>query len=333
MILKSYLVENDLNNLKNFKFILFYGENIGLKHLFKKLLSKQLADAEVVSIYQEDFSKNKDLLIEECKNVSLFSKKKTIIVNQANDKLLDNIKYLIEDNIDVKIILFADNLEKKSKIRSYFEKDKSLAIIPCYEDNEITLKKIILQKLKGFKNLNSNTVNMILTYSNLNRNNIINNIDKITIYFDNKILDENALENILNSDRNETFEKIRDATLNQDKKKLNQLIKDFNFNNEDVFYYLNTINFRLLKILEVHKIKTKNDSIEDVISRIKPPIFWKDKPTIINLAKKWDKQRLLDAIVYFGKIEKSLKTNTNVNSLTLIKNSIMNVCSNSWAYF
>ena len=91
--------------------------------------------------------------------------------------------------------------------------------------------------------------------------------------------------------------------------------------------------FRLLKILEVHKIKTKNDSIEDVISRIKPPIFWKDKPTIINLAKKWDKQRLLDAIVYFGKIEKSLKTNTNVNSLTLIKNSIMNVCSNSWAYF
>ena len=119
----------------------------------------------------------------------------------------------------------------------------------------------------------------------------------------------------------------------QDKKKLNQLINDFNFNNEDVFYYLNTINFRLLKILEVHKIKTKNDSIEDVISRIKPPIFWKDKTTIINLAKKWDKQGLLDAIVYFGKIEKSLKTNTNVNSLTLIKNSIMNVCSNSWAYF
>ncbi len=333
MILKSYIIENNVENLNNYKFILFYGENIGLKAHFKKALIKQCTNTDIVSIYQEDLNKNKNLITEEYKNVSLFSKKKIIIVNQANDKLLDTIKYLLEDEQDTRIILFADLLEKKSKLRSLFEKEKRLAAIPCYEDNEITLKRIITEHLKGFKNLNASILNMILSYSGLNRNTVLNNLEKIETFFDGKVLDENLLESLLNSDRNEKFENIRDAALNQNKNKLNSLINEFNFNNEDVFYYLNNINYRLLKILEIHEMKSKNDTIEQAIEKIRPPIFWKDKTTMINLAKKWDKQRLLDVIVYWGKIERILKTQTNINSLTVVKNSITNVCSNSWTYF
>ena len=80
-------------------------------------------------------------------------------------------------------------------------------------------------------------------------------------------------------------------------------------------------------------MKSEDETIEQTIEKIRPPIFWKDKATMINLAKRWDKQRLLDVIIYFGKIERILKTQTNINSLTVVKNSITNICSNSWTYF
>ena len=333
MILKSYLVENNPETLKKYKFILFYGENIGLKNQLKKKITEKLIDTDIVSLYQEDFSKNKNILLEECKNVSLFSKKKIIIINQANDKLLDNIENLIEDDSDTQVILYTEILEKKSKLRSYFEKNNNLAIVPCYDDNEITLKKIIYDKLKGFNNLNNNLVNMILSYSNLNRNTLLSNLEKITTYFDNKSIDDNSLETILNSDRNEIFEKIRDAALNKEKEKLNSLMNNFNFNSEDAFYYLNALNFRLLRVLEIHKHKQDNDSFDAAAEKVRPAIFWKEKPILINIAKKWHKQRIIEALIYLGKLENSLKNNTNLNSLIVIKNSITNICSNSWTYF
>lgn len=333
MILKSYLVENNLKSLDKYKFILFYGENIGLKSQLKKKISERINDVDIISLYQEDISKNKDILLEEYKNVSLFSKRKIIIVNQASDKLLGTIEYLLEDNQETRVILFCDNLEKKSKLRSFFEKNKSLAIIPCYADNELTLKKIVLDKLKGFNNLNSNAINMILKFSNLNRNTLLKNIDKITTYFDKKTLDNNKLENILDSDRNEIFEKIRDAALGQEKEKLNLLINNFNFNTQDTYYYLNTLNFRLMKVLEIHNHKEKNDSFEEAAEKVRPVIFWKEKPILINISKKWDKQKIIEVLIYLGDLEKSIKKNSNLNALTIIKNSITNICTNSWSYF
>ena len=66
---------------------------------------------------------------------------------------------------------------------------------------------------------------------------------------------------------------------------------------------------------------------------MKPPIFWKDKPAYIKLLKKWDKQRVLEALEYLGKTEKKLKNNNTLNSLTVVKNSITNLCAKSWSYF
>ena len=92
-----------------------------------------------------------------------------------------------------------------------------MAIIPCYNDNDITLRKLINSELKEFKNLNSNVINMILNYSNLNRKTIKNNLDKIKSFYDKKVLSEESLEELLNSDRNELFENIRDASLSETK--------------------------------------------------------------------------------------------------------------------
>lgn len=333
MILKSYEIENKINLIIRYRSVLFYGENIGLKDTFKEKIVSLHHDAEIINLYQEDISKNKNIISNEIKNESLFTSKKIIIVNQANEKIIDEIEDFSDKNKSVKVILFAELLDKRSKLRSLFEKDNNLAVVPCYNDNDITLRKLVSLELKNFKNFNNNMMNMILNYSNLNRKTILSNLDKIKIYFDKKILEEKGLENLLNSDRNEIFENIRDAALDGDRVKLNNLLNNFNFAQEDTYLYLNSINFRLTKMLDILKQNEVNQSLELTLGKIKPPIFWKDKPIYLRLLKKWDIKRVIRATEFLGKIEKDIKSNSSLNQLTIVKNSIINICSNSWAYF
>ncbi len=333
MILKSYEIENKINLIIRYRSVLFYGENIGLKDTFKEKIVSLHHDAEIINFYQEDISKNKNIISNEIKNESLFTSKKIIIVNQANEKIIDEIEDFSDKNKSVKVILFAELLDKRSKLRSLFEKDDNLAVVPCYNDNDITLRKLVSLELKNFKNFNNNMMNMILNYSNLNRKTILSNLDKIKIYFDKKILEEKGLENLLNSDRNEIFENIRDAALDGDRVKLNNLLNNFNFAQEDTYLYLNSINFRLTKMLDILKQNEVNQSLELTLGKIKPPIFWKDKPIYLRLLKKWDIKRVIRATEFLGKIEKDIKSNSSLNQLTIVKNSIINICSNSWAYF
>ena len=96
MILKSYEVENNIGSAFKFKFILIYGENIGLKEVLKKKLINFNKETEIVNIFQEDISRNKRIITDEAKNISLFAKEKIIIINQADDKVVSEMEYLLE---------------------------------------------------------------------------------------------------------------------------------------------------------------------------------------------------------------------------------------------
>ena len=333
MILKSFEIENNIQKIQQYKFVLIYGENIGLKETLKKNIINLNLKTEIINLYQEDVNKNKNIILNEIKNISLFSEEKIIVLNQIDEKNIIELDKILQSKEKIKIILIADLLDKKSKLRTIFEKEKDLAIIPCYNDNDITLRKLINSELKEFKNLNSNVINMILNYSNLNRKTIINNLDKIKSFYDKKVLSEESLEELLNSDRNELFENIRDASLSGDKTKLNNLLSNFAFSNEDAYLYLNMINYRLIKLLEIHKTNESFDDFNVTITKMRPPIFWKDKPVYLKLLKRWHKQSILEALEYLGHTEEKLKKNSSLNSLTMVKNSILNICSNSWAYF
>ncbi len=333
MILKSFEVEKNIKNIFKFKFVLIYGENIGLKETLKKKILSLSKTADLVNLYQEDIIKNKNIITNEIKNVSLFAKEKLIILNQVNEKVISEIENSLHSEENVRLILFGDILDKKSKLRNLFEKESKLGIVPCYNDNDITLRYLVQSELKDFKNLNSDKINKILSYSNLNRKTILNNLEKIKTFYDNKELSDDTLEALLNSDRNEVFENIRDAALAGNKTELNDLFGNFAFSKDDTIQYLNIINFRLIKLLEIHNQNAGNISYEETISKMKPPIFWKDRPMYLKLLKKWHKQRVIEALNYLGKVESKVKSNSTINSLSMIKNSITNICTNSWTYF
>ena len=153
MIYKSYLIEQNIGNLKE-NLVLFYGENIGLIDDFKSSIKKFYKDQfEIINFNQEDILKNNNLLTKEVMNISLFDKK-ILFIQQSDDKLLKHFEELKSELNENKIYIFSSTLDKKNlNLRNFFEKLRSRCIVPCYQDNEQSIKKIILKKLKGYDGL------------------------------------------------------------------------------------------------------------------------------------------------------------------------------------
>lgn len=326
MIFKSYLLEQNLESINNLSSCLFYGENLGLKKEFKEDLKKIRNKNEILNLTQEDIIKNEDLLLGEIKNKSLFSSSKIIFINQANDKFFNILEEIIKYLKDDKLYIFADNLDKRSKLRSFYEKNKDLGVVACYNDNEITIKKIITNKLREFKGLSPYILNYIVQNTSLDRNKVNNEIEKIISCFADKVLDLSKLDLLLNIRTSDDFNILKDEALKGNKIMTNKLLADTVFETESAIYYLNSINQRINKLKEIENMKDKNSNIEVLISNLKPPVFWKDKPTLLEQSRTWSKNKILVALEKTYAVEIKLKSNSTINKELLIKNLIVDLC-------
>ena len=184
MILKSFIVEKNITLIEKYFISLIYGENIGMKDDIKNEIKKRFKEYEQINFDQNEIIKNDKLLEEQINNTSLFSKKKIIFVNEISDKIKDKITKILETpNPDIKIFLFAQNLEKKSSVRQIFEKEKKIAIIACYQDNERTLAEYLRKKLPDYSGLSQQTINFLISNSGLDRKTLSYEIDKIKALF------------------------------------------------------------------------------------------------------------------------------------------------------
>ena len=326
MILKSYIVEKDIKILDKYQAVLLYGENDGIKDDIKSKLKILNKDAEIINFFENEIIKNRNILYENIINESLFSEKKIIFIQSATDKILSEISESLEkENLNIKIFIFSDNLDKKSKLRSLFEKEKKLTIIPCYEDNERTMITYINQELVGYKGLTGELINLIISNSNTNRKIIQSEITKIKTFFLSKIIDKNQLLEILNIKNNADFDEIRDNALNGRKEKVNKLLSEFDLLNEDSFFYLNSLNYRILKLTEIQKINGNSGNFEKALDSVKPQIFWKDRPLILEQLKKWNIERLNKAAYKINETEILMKKNSQTRNDIIIKNLLISL--------
>ena len=241
-----------------------------------------------------------------------------------SDKIIDQIQKIEKIIDDRKIFFFSNILEKKSKIKNYFEKSANAAIVACYNDNEITIRKLIQEQLKGFNNLTNQTINLILNSSGLDRVKVDNEIQKIVTCFINKEIDQTKLETLLNIRENEDFNVLKDQALIGNKIATNKFMSNTIIEPEKNIMYLNIINQRLNKLLEIDKI-TKNGRTEDAVNSIKPPIFWKDKATIILQAQKWNKTKINSILEGTFNLEILFKSNSKINQKILLKKLLIDI--------
>jgi len=212
MILKFYEIEKA--NLDLHKFLLFYGKNEGLKN---EIIKKLIPNKKNTLIYDEkEILDNQDIFYENILSNSLFEKHKTIIVKRSTDKIFKIIEMLITKDVrDILIILNADNLEKKSKLRSFFEKDKKLVCVPFYPDNDQVLSKLTYNFLRN-KNItiSSENINLITNKCSGDREFLMNELHKIELFCKNgKKIDNKNLTKLINLNENHSISELIDNCL------------------------------------------------------------------------------------------------------------------------
>jgi DNA polymerase-3 subunit delta len=321
MIYKSFEINKIDKNLIHI--ILFYGKNEGLKN---EALNVLIKDENNIQNYEEkEILNNVNSFIENILSKSLFEKEKFIVIKRTTDKIVKVIETLHLKNLeDITIVLNADNLEKKSKLRSLFEKDKKLICIPFYPDNNQTLSKLAYNFLNDKKiSISPSNINLIVGKCNGDRETLINELQKIEYFGKNgKKINTESISKLINLSENHSISELIDNCLAQNKKKIISILNENNFSNEDCIMITRSFILKAKRLLELSKTFETNKNIDLTISSAKPPIFWKEKEITKQQIQKWKPENIKNLIYSLSETELQIKKNIS-NSINFITDFIL----------
>ena len=319
MLIKSYeILKKDLNFLNSF---LIYGENTGLKQDIVKsvieLKEKKNIKYKQFKFEEEEIIKNQNDFFNLIFSGSLFDKKKVIFVNRTTDRLFNLISEISKKDIkDILIFFEADQLEKKSKIRNLFEKDKNLVCIACYQDNNFDLIKIINDEIKQTKiKLSTESINLLIERASGDRNNLRNEVNKLKSFALNKqMVSYDQVKELTNMVGNYQNDYIVNICLNGDKKKLNKILRENNFSFEDFLILLKIFSKKIHRLLKIKIFNRLEKNLDQIFNQIRPPIFWKEKEDVKKQVRLWNEKKLNLIIKKINEIELNCKKNHELST-------------------
>jgi DNA polymerase-3 subunit delta len=317
MIIKSY--EINKINLKKNNIYLLYGENEGFKNkvindIFKKF-SKNIYKYD-----EKEILNNKENFFNKIFSKSFFEKEKLIIILRSTEKIVNIIEEIIEKNIvDTKIILLANILEKKSKLRILFEKNKNIICIPFYADNIQTLSNIANTYFKEKKiPISQETINILVARSRGDRLNLNNEITKIENFIKNKKkINIDDILKLTNLAENYSVTELVDSCLSKNSKKTINILNENNYSAEDCILIIKTFLIKAKRLNKLQSQTKENKNIDQLINSFKPPIFWKDKEIVKEQIKNWTLKKVENLIYKINEIELLIKKNSS-NSINIL---------------
>ena len=328
MIIKYF--EINKKKFDNYNLFLIYGENEGLKKEIIQTLKKNFS-GNIENYDEGHIISDNEFFYEKLFNKSLFEKEKIIILNRCSEKICGVIEKIIDKKIsDVKIILNANALETKSKLRNLFEKKKELIIIPTYKDTSIVLAEIAKKFFYNYKiSISQETINLLISRCNGDRGHLKSELDKILIYMNNKKnINLEEIYKLTNLAENYSINELVDTSLSKNSQKTSEILNESNYKSEDGILILRTFLQKAKRLLSLYEGQNGNVSFDSLINNHKPPIFWKDKPIVKRQLENWSKSKIRDLIVNINKTETFLKKNSSI-SLMLVFNFIYETSNNN----
>ena len=310
MIIKTFEIEK-LKKIKE-KIILLYGENEGFKNqIFKEIFAINFKK-KIESYDENEILNNFDNFIASILNKSFFDESKLILISRVTDKIIKLVDILQSKNIsDATIVLNTNILEKKSKLRSKFEKEKSLICIAFYKDDNKTLRQIANNFfIKKKISLSQEIINLIVERSSGDRINLSNELEKISLFLINKkkINIEDVIK-LTNLAENYSISELADNCLSKNLIKVNKIFNENAFSLDDCILIIRTLLMKSKRLLEIKKTQSTNKNIEEIISNFRPQVFWKEKDIVKNQTNKWNLKDTEKLVYKINEVEMTVKKN------------------------
>jgi len=322
MIIKSYEIQKKKSDLLNNNFFLLYGENQGLKKdirkFTKKIIEKKGDRLEVLSLYEDEILGDEENFYNLIYSGSLFSNKKIITIYKATDNIIEKISDIYEKYPEnIFLIIFSEILEKKSKLRNFFEKNKKTICIPCYLDSERDLKTIAQLELKKDNiPLSQESINLIIEKSNSDRGNLRNEIEKVRAYsLNKKKIELSEIESLINFSGDYKSDIFINECLCGNIKQFKKIISELYSNTVNQILLLRILSNKIQRLLKMKTGDSRTKNLDEMINNIKPAIFWKEKPLIKKQLSIWSLGDLTKIISEINNTELLCKKNPQISKM------------------
>ena len=324
MIIKSF--EIDKIKLTKNNLILLYGSNQGHKNQIINELFVKVFNGQISRLDESEILNNYEEFISSLINKSLFEDHKLIIISRTSEKIIKLVNEILERKVEnIKIILNSDNLEKKSKLRALFEKEKNLTCIPFYEDNEKNLSSLAQTFFRNKKiKVSQEIINVLVGRSRGDRANLFNELNKIEILsITKKNIDLDDILKLTNLSENYSVFELVENYLAKNKRQVSKILNENNFANEECILILRTILNRSKRLLKLKESENETGNIDLTISSFKPPIFWKEKDLVKKQIQSWSRNEVKKIIYRVNDLEILIKKNSN-NSINFVSDFVSN---------
>ena len=324
MIFKSFQLSK--LDFDNYNLYLFYGKNEGFINEVIQDYFINNFEGEIIKYDENEVLNNNEVIIEEIINKSLFCEKKILIISRATDKSVKIIEEIIDKNLnDIKIIFKSSALEKKSKLRNFFEKNKKIVITPFYEDDLKSLLLIVNNFIKKNEiRISRESINLLIERANGSRESLNKELEKIYNYsISVKNLQHETVKKLTNLSENIDVNELADQYLIKNTKHVTKILNENNYSDEDCMLILRTILIKSKRLLGIIEKNNMVGNIDEVISNIRPQVFWKDKEKVKKQANIWNLSELRRKIYQISEVETLVKS-SSINSLNIVSNFMLN---------
>ncbi len=331
----------DFNNAKKNKFsefdaILFYGQDRGQVlenfNIAMETIAPEIDDGfSVFEFSSSDIKQDPSKLIDEATAISFLGTRKVIKIKDANEDVVEPLKLLLKNyqKLEAFIILSADELSPSSKLRSLFETNKRLAVLPNYIDTDENLSFIIKDTLakSGIKRIPDEVLMFLRSKLGENRATTRMELEKLALFLYPKteISIDDAQKCIMDSS-SITLQDLPLAIADGNNKKLfsvlSRLLSEGNNPIDLLKIVLN--HFKNLYYM-ASQIET-GMSISSVIENSKPPIFFKLKPSYERQLRFWTTEKIIKVISEINTADIRCKS-VNMPQETIVSQLFFMICS------
>ena len=332
MIIKSYEIKKNKTNLLKNNFFLLYGENLGLKKDIKNFITNELKkkndSVEILSLFESEIINNKDNFFNLIYSGSLFSQQKIITIYETTDKIIDIVKETYKKySEDIYLIFFSNVLDKKSKIRNFFEKENKLTCVACYLDNEKDLATITQLELKKNNiNLSRESINLLIEKSNSDRDNIRNEIEKIAAYsLDKEKIELDEVKSLINFSGDYKSDIFVNECLCGNITQYKKIISELYVNTINQILLLRILSNKIHRLLKIKGKTNESNNLDTLINTFKPSIFWKEKTIVKKQLTIWKLKDLKEIIPNINNTEILCKKNPQISN-SIFMNFFMKIC-------
>jgi len=339
VIIKSYEIQRNPSNFIKYNLFLLYGENDGLRkdirESIKVAVNQQNIQIELLSLYESDIINNDENFYNSIYSGSLFSNKKIITINNGTDKIIKQVKDIVEKFPEnVFLIIFSGVLDKKNKLRNLFETNIKTLCIPCYLDSDKDLE--IIAKTEFKKNdiiLSRELINLLIEKSNNDRNNLRNEIGKITSFaLNKKNLEIDEIKSIINFSGEYKSDSLINECLCGNIAQYKKILSELYLNTVNQISLLRILSNKIQRLLYMKEMERNYNDLDGLLNASKPPIFWKEKPMVKKQLTIWTLGNLKNTIYEINDIELLCKKNPQISNMVFF-DFFTRICKKANNYF